>query len=157
MQKGFTLIELLVVIAIIGLFVGYLMGQALVLIFKTVLDISSLTVTFQARTIEMVEIGLFLFGTYLGTIMTLRSSDELYVSIPFVRFSASEQKRKDLILDSSVIGDARLIDLVATGVFDYQLIIPRFLIKEFYSQAEIGDEMAKSKAKKKPSRNRGRK
>jgi uncharacterized protein YacL len=135
-------------IAIIGLFFGYLMGQALVLIFKAILDISSLTVTLQPQTIEMIEIALFLFGTYLGTIMTLKASDELYVSVPFVKFSACEQKKKDLLLDSSVIGDARLIDLISTGLFDHQLIIPRFIIKEFYSQAEVGDEMAKTKAKK---------
>ncbi len=135
-------------IAIIGLFFGYLMGEALVLILKAILDISSATVLFQPQTIEMIEIALFLFGTYLGTIMTLKASDELYVSIPFIKFSPSEQKKKDLVLDSSAIVDARLIDLIATGLFDYQLVIPRFIIKEFYSQSEIGDEMSKSKAKK---------
>ena len=135
-------------IAIIGIFFGYLMGQALVLVLKAILDISSLTITLQPKTIEMIEISLFLFGTYLGTIMTLKASDELYVSIPFIKFSPSEQKKKDLLLDSSTLSDARLIDLIATGLFDHQLIIPRFLIKELYAQSEIGDEMTKSKAKK---------
>jgi len=135
-------------IAIIGIFIGYLMGQALVLIFEAILDISDLTIILPAQTIEMIEISLFLFGTYLGTIMTLKASDEFYISVPFVKFAPTSQKKKDLLLDSSVLADSRLIDLIGTGLFDHQLIIPRFLIKELYAQTELGDEIVKSKAKK---------
>lgn len=135
-------------IAVIGLFIGYLMGQALVLIFDAVLNISSLTIAIQPQVLEIIKIGFFLFGTYLGTIMTLRSSDELYISIPFVRFSQMSQKKKDLLVDSSVLSDARIIDVAATGLLDYQLVIPRFLVKELYVQSELGDEIGKSKARR---------
>ncbi|MBI3236384.1 MAG: PIN/TRAM domain-containing protein, partial [Chlamydiales bacterium] len=135
-------------IAIIGIFIGYLMGQALVLVFDAVLDISRISIVLQPETLEMIKIALFLFGTYLGTIMTLRSSDELYVSIPFVKFTPSAQKKKDLVVDASVLSDARIIDLAATGLLDHQMIIPRFIIKEMYAFSEIGDEVSKSKARR---------
>lgn len=135
-------------IAVIGLFIGYLMGQALVLIFSAILDISALSIALQPQTLEIIKIALFLFGTYLGTIMTLRSSDELYISIPFVRFSQMSQKKKDLLVDSSVLSDARIIDVASTGLLDYQLVVPRFLVKEIYVQSEVGDEIAKSKARR---------
>lgn len=135
-------------IAIIGLFFGYLMGQALLLVFEAFLEISGISTALHPQAIELIKICLFLFGTYLGTIMTLKAADELYVSIPFVKFAHTAQKKKDLILDSSALSDARLIDLIVTGLFDYQLIIPRFLIKELYAQSEIGDDLSKSKAKK---------
>jgi uncharacterized protein YacL len=135
-------------IAVIGLFIGYLMGQALVLIFNAVLDISALSISIQPQTLEIIKIAIFLFGTYLGTIMTLRSSDELYISIPFVRFSQMSQKKKDLLVDSSVLADARIIDLATTGLLDHELVIPRFLVKELYVHSEIGDELTKSKARR---------
>ena len=135
-------------IAIIGIFIGYLMGEALVLVFDAVLDISRISIVLQPQTLEMIKIALFLFGTYLGTIMTLRSSDEFYVSIPFVKFTPSAQKKKDLVVDTSVLSDARIIDLAATGLLDHQLVIPRFIIKELYAFSEIGDEVAKSKARR---------
>jgi uncharacterized protein YacL len=135
-------------IAVVGIFIGYLMGQALVLIFDAVLDISRISIIFQPQTLEIIKIALFLFGVYLGTIMTLRSSDELYVSIPFVKFSPSAQKKKDLIVDPSVLSDARIIDLAATGLLDHQLIISRFTVKELYAFSEIGDEVSKSKARR---------
>ncbi|MGE5195878.1 MAG: hypothetical protein ACM3JI_00940, partial [Anaerolineae bacterium] len=135
-------------IAIIGIFIGYLMGQALVLTFDAILEISSISITLQPQTLEIIKIALFLFGTYLGTIMTLKASDELYVSIPFVKFAPTSQKKKDLLIDVSVLSDARIIDLAATGLLDHQLIIPRFIIKDLYAQSEIGDEFSKSKAKR---------
>lgn len=135
-------------IAIIGIFIGYLMGQALLLVFEAILDISALSIVIQPQVLEMIKISLFLFGTYLGTIMTLKASDELYVSIPFIKFAPTAQKKKDLLVDSSVLSDARIIDLAATGMLDHVLIIPRFLIKELYALSEIGDEISKNKAKK---------
>lgn len=135
-------------IAIIGIFIGYLMGQALVLIFDAILDISSISIALQPQTLEIIKIALFLFGTYLGTLLTLRASDELYVSIPFVKFAPTVQKKKDLLVDSTVLSDARVIDVAATGIFDHQLVVPRFVIKELYAQSETGDEMNKAKAKR---------
>jgi uncharacterized protein YacL len=135
-------------IAIIGIFIGYLMGQALVLVFDAILDISRISIIMQPQTLEIIKIALFLFGTYLGTIMTLRASDELYVSLPFVKFSPTTEKKKDLILDSSVLSDARIIDVSTTGLLDHQLVVPRFVIKELYALAEIGDEFSKAKSRR---------
>jgi uncharacterized protein YacL len=135
-------------VAIIGIFIGYLMGQALVLTFDAVLDISSISIALQPQTLEIIKIGLFLFGTYLGAIMTLRASDELYVSIPFVKFAPSIQKKKDLLIDTSVLTDARILDVAASGIFDHQLMVPRFIMKELYAQSETGDEITKAKARR---------
>ncbi len=135
-------------IAILGVFIGYLMGQALSLIFHAILEISSIGVLLQPHTVELVKIALILFGVYLGTIMTLRSSDELYVSIPFVRFTQTSQKKKDLVVDISVLADPRIIDLASTGLLNHQLIVPRFVVKELYAQAELGDEQTRNRAKR---------
>lgn len=135
-------------IALIGIFIGYLMGQALVLVFDAISGFSSISQMLQPQTLELIKIALFLFGIYLGTLMTLRASDELYISIPFVRFTQATQKKKELIVDTSVLADARIIDLAATGLLDHQLVIPRFIIKELYAQAEAGDENSKAKARR---------
>jgi uncharacterized protein YacL len=135
-------------IAIIGLFVGYLMGEALVLVLKAVLDISAASIHLQPQVLEVAKIVLFLFGVYLGTIMTIRAADELYVSVPFVKFTPTARKKKDLVIEGSVLSDARVIDLAGSGLVDHQLILPRFLVKELYMQAESSDETARHKAKR---------
>ena len=135
-------------ITVVGLFIGYLMGQALVLIFDAILDLSSISVALSSHTLEMIKIALFLFGTYLGSIMTLRSSDELYISIPFVKFAPTAQKKRDLLIDASVLADTRIIDFCSTGILDQHLVIPRFIVKELYAHAEIGTEALKAKARR---------
>ncbi|HPE84723.1 MAG TPA: TRAM domain-containing protein [Chlamydiales bacterium] len=135
-------------IAIVGLFIGYLMGQALVLVFDAILDFTRITDTFGPQTIEIIKIALFIFGLYLGTLMTLKSSDEIYVSIPFIKFAPTSQQKKELLVDASVLGDERIIDFCATGLLDHHLIIPRFVIKNLYEEAEVGDEIEKIRAKK---------
>jgi uncharacterized protein YacL len=135
-------------IAIIGLFIGYLMGQALVLIFNGIVNISALSVHLNGQFIEIIHIALFLFGTYLGTIMTLRASDEIYVSIPFVKFTPTAQKKKDILIDASVLSDTRIVDLASSGLIDHHLIVPRFVMRDLYAQAEGIDELSKEKAKR---------
>ncbi len=135
-------------VAILGLFFGYLMGQALVMILSAILKISAASIHLNAETLEVVQIALFLFGIYLGTLMTIRAADELSVSIPFLRFSPTTQKKKDLVLDGSVLADARILDLAGSGMLDHHLVLPRFLIKELYIQAESNEESQRRGAKR---------
>ena len=135
-------------VAIVGIFIGYLMGKALTFVLHGILEVSSIGTLLQPHTVELIKIAVLLFGVYLGTIMTLRASDELYVSIPFVRFTQTAQKKKDLVIDASILADPRIIDLAATGLLDHQLVLPRFIVKELYAQSETGDETTRSKAKR---------
>lgn len=134
--------------AILGIFLGYLFGKGLILLFNAFLDLSHLGLVFQPKTIEIVHISLLLLGTYLGASLILRFSDEIQVSFPFIKFSPISQRKKDLVLDTSVLHDTRIIDLALSGILDNLLIIPRFIIKELHSQAEMGDEVHKNRTRK---------
>lgn len=133
-------------IAILGIFIGYLMGQALTLVFQSIVDLTQIKSALHPQILEIIQISIFLFGIYLGSIMTLRSADEIHVSIPFVKLVPTTQKKRDLLVDSSVLADGRILDVATTGLFDQQLILPRFLIKDLYIQAEMGEEGTKTKA-----------
>lgn len=141
-------------ILIIGIFFGYFLGLGLNLIFDGILNISRSAVTGEIfenldnRVIEMIKVGFYLFGIFLGSLLTLRAADELYVSIPFVKFTPLAQKKKDIILDISVLKDVRIIDLAASGLLDSHLIIPRFIIKDLYASAETADEGRKTQARR---------
>lgn len=135
-------------IVIVGLFVGYLMGKALVLIFGSVRDMTYLNRELGPNILELIDISLFIFGTYLGTIMTLRFSDELYLVVPFVRFESKELIKKDLLLDRSVLIDTRLVDLAATGLLDGHCIIARFTAQDLYSLTEASDERLRQEGRR---------
>jgi uncharacterized protein YacL len=133
-------------IAILGLFTGYLMGQALVTIIQTAIDFGNLPIS--PATVSIVKIAVFLFAAYLGMVMTARASEELYMSIPFVRFKPTAQKKKEILIDHSVLVDSRMLDLAASGLLDNQVLLPRFILKDLYTMLESHDEESKSKARK---------
>ncbi len=133
-------------IAMIGLFFGYLMGQALVLILSASLTLGQLDPA--PEVFSLLKVMIFLFAAYLGMMMTCRAAEELHLSIPFVKFQAATQKKKDFIVDQSALLDTRLIDLAASGLIDNHLVVPRFLLKEFYANLESLDDSFKGKARR---------
>ena len=135
-------------IAIVGLFLGYLMGQALVITFNAVVDIASTTGSLSSAAIDIIRISLFLIGCYLGTILTIRFSEEIYLSIPFIRFSQSTHNKKDLILDFNVICDGRVVEFLSSGILNSGVILPKVVVKELHRQAEGADETTKSRVRK---------
>jgi len=133
-------------IATLGLFIGYLMGQAILLIFNAVLDVSVMPITSETAT--LIRIGIFLFAAYMGMVMTARASEEIYVSIPFFKFKPTNQKKKDILVDISALGDCRLIDLASSGLLDNHLVIPRFILKELNQMIDCPDESQRNRARR---------
>lgn len=129
--------------AVLGLFFGYLMGQAIVVILDGIIGPNAQTLTFMP-----VRFLVFIFSTYIGLSMTARAAGEIHMSIPFVEFKQTMLKKKDILVDISVLTDPRIIDLASSGLLDHHLIMPRFAVKELQLQLENEDEAVKSKARR---------
>ena len=91
---------------------------------------------------------IFLVTLYAGLTLIARASEEVYISIPFIKFKPTVQKKKDILLDHSILADSRLIDLAASGLLDNHLIIPRFILKEIYEMVESTQEVHKNRARR---------
>lgn len=137
--KGFMVIA-------IGLFFGYLLAEGVNLVLERTVYGTSVAMTDYS--LGFIRTGVYLFCIFLGTILTAKASEELYVSLPFVRFKPTTQKKKDIILDISILNDPRLIDLCASGIFDNHLIFPRFILKELNLQLESADESTRNRARR---------
>lgn len=133
-------------LATLGMLFGFLMGQTIWLVLQTAIDLGSLQLS--THTIGLIKLGIFLFSIYLGMSLVTKTADELYMSIPFVKFKPSYQKKKDIILDVSILTDPRIIDLATSGLLDHHLIMPCFALKELYQMADSTDETIKAKARK---------
>ncbi len=130
----------------LGLFCGFLMSQAIIFALDGLLALSPVPVAAAATGI--LHLVTYLVSLYLAMVMTARTAEELYITIPFVKFKAASQKKKDIVLDPAILTDSRIIDLAASGLVDHQLIIPRFALKELYVQLEAADENVKSRARR---------
>ena len=134
-------------IAIIGLFCGYLLAEAIMLIINSILNVDP--ALSQSALYPFCRMGVFLLCTYLGMVTASRASDEIYVSIPFIKLKPTSHKQKDLILDMSALMDSRMIDLATSGLLDHQLVMPRFIVNELTAQIESSpDETIKARGRR---------
>jgi len=78
---------------------------------------------------------------YLGMIVAIRGRDEFNLIIPYVKFKRQDQAQENILLDTSVIIDGRIIDLCQTKFIEGRLVIPRFVLKELQQIADSSDAL----------------
>lgn len=134
-------------ITLIGLVFGFMIGQVFLTILTNVLDASLFDLS-QTSALFL-KIALFLTCAYLGMLITLRASEQTLLNLPFLKNQGKGSgNKRDLILDSSILADSRLIDIASSGLLDQQIVIPRFVLNDLYAQADSVDEQTKAKAKR---------
>lgn len=122
----------------IGVFFGTLLGNAVQSLLGAVLNSTSLTL--PSETSILFNAFIYLASTYVAVILTARASQEIYVSVPFLRFKPTAPAKRDILLDSSVLQDPRLIDLAVSGLLDNLAILPRFVVVELQDISEESDD-----------------
>ncbi len=132
--------------ALLGLCVGLIMAEAIFFLLNTVLELSAAGVS--PENMKLLRSAIYLFSIYVSMIMVARAAEELHVSLPFIKLKPTSHKKKDILLDASILHDSRIIDLASSGLLDHHLIIPRFIIKELTAQSESEEESVKTKARR---------
>ena len=103
-------------------------------------------ITEQTRDGLQLIIGMVL--CYLSVSLLIQTRDDFRFIIPYVEFSKDVKGLKPYILDTSVIIDGRIADVVETKVLDSQLIIPRFVLTELQSIADSSDRLRRSRGRR---------
>ena len=126
--------------ATFGLFLGLLASKLLLasgLLYRTPLDVQWL-------------ISLTTYATfgYVGMMLAMRSNrDEFALIIPYIRFRDQSPHDMPILVDSNIIIDGRLSELVATGFLSRTLIIPRFILEELQTLADSSDPARREKGR----------
>jgi uncharacterized protein YacL len=95
-------------------------------------------------------IGLVVYATfgYIGMMLAVRSNrDEFALIIPYVRFREESANDAPILVDSNVIIDGRLPEIIATGFLPNSLIIPRFILDELQMLADSHDPAKREKGR----------
>jgi len=85
---------------------------------------------------------------YMCISMLLQTRDDFRFIIPYVEFSKEVKGVKPYLLDTSVVIDGRIADLVETAVFDNQLVMPRFVLAELQAIADSSDRLRRSRGRR---------
>lgn len=99
----------------------------------------------RPETENFVRILVYYLFSYLGINVALRYSGKWEV---IIGAGSIEARKAPLIVDSNVIIDGRLSDIVQTGFLDYQLIVPQFVIKELQVIADSADDNKRQRGRR---------
>ena len=126
---------------VIGLFLTYVVGFSLEpLFFNPSFE------TGGTKNAVMLVLGVAL--CYCCISLLLQTRDDFRFIIPYVEFSKEVKGIKPYVLDTSVVIDGRIADLVETNVFDNQLVMPRFVLAELQAIADSSDKLRRSRGRR---------
>jgi uncharacterized protein YacL len=120
---------------LVGLLMTYILGLALI---PLPLD--------KYRNPVQLVLGLVLSYTCISLLM--QTQGDFRFIIPYVEFSKEVKGLKPCILDTSVVIDGRIADVVETHVFDGQLIMPKFVIAELQGIADSSDRLRRVRGRR---------
>ncbi|MCA9260665.1 MAG: PIN domain-containing protein, partial [Planctomycetales bacterium] len=91
-------------------------------------------------------IGPVLCYACISTLMQTR--DDFRFIIPYVEFAREIKGLRPYILDTSVVIDGRIADVVETRIVDNQLIMPQFVIAELQAIADSSDKLRRARGRR---------
>ena len=134
---------------IIGLFLAYVLGLALNPLFPSEGELSSTAdIVYYAKLERAVQLILASALCYICISLLMQTRHDFRFLIPYVEFSKEIKGRRPYILDTSVIIDGRIADVVEAKIFDTQLVIPRFVIGELQAIADSSDRLRRSRGRR---------
>ncbi len=139
MLKGFSLRAFSA--ATFGLGLGFLIAL--------LIDHSELFAFAPENTRWLIRLGLFLSFGYIGMILAMRSNKEDFsLIIPYVRFASQNKPENLILLDTSVIIDGRIADLIESNFVEGLIIVPRFVLRELQYVADSNDPIRRVRGRR---------
>lgn len=131
---------------VVGLFLTYVVDLALTPLFGpkagTLGGISAESL--RALVVSFAGISL----CYGCISMLWQTRDDFRFVIPYVEFSKDVKGSKPYVLDTSVVIDGRIADIIETGIIDNQLVMPRFVLAELQGIADSSDKMRRARGRR---------
>ncbi|HUE37147.1 MAG TPA: PIN domain-containing protein [Candidatus Acidoferrum sp.] len=124
---------------------GLLLGICVALL----IDNSGLFENAEPEQRWLIRMGLFLGFSYIGIILAMRSNKEDFsLIIPYVRFRPQNQPDSLILLDTSVIIDGRVADLIEAHFLEGLIVVPRFVLKEIQQIADSTDPIKRARGRR---------
>lgn len=135
---------------LIGLFLTYIVSLALAPFFDAYASnfrpSSGAVSPDVVRSVSLPLAGLVI--CYFCISVLWQTKDDFRFIIPYVEFSKEAKGIKPYILDTSVIIDGRIADIVETGVIDNPLVMPNFVLAELQNIADSSDKLRRARGRR---------
>jgi uncharacterized protein YacL len=120
----------------VGLVIAYILGSAL------------FWVDFDNAGVRFLHGLIIIVLPYLGVVLGARRGEWLEPAKFLSLFRAARPQQRYRVLDTSVIIDGRVADIVETGFLDGTLVVPRFVLQELQHVADSPDPLRRNRGRR---------
>ena len=139
MLKGFSLRAFSA--ATFGLMLGTIVAW--------MIDSTELFIFADEKTRWVLRLSLFLGFGYVGMILAIRSNKEDFaLLIPYIRFRSTNRPDNIVVLDTSVIIDGRIADLIEGRFIEGVIVVPKFVLHELQYIADSADAIRRARGRR---------
>jgi len=122
----------------LGIFAAYIVSLILA---RAIPNVSS--------TLSFLELVLLLWMAYIGLVVGASKGEMLNLGALGGLFGGEQSSGQSFkILDTSVIIDGRIADIVETGFMDGTLVIPQFVLRELQLVADSADSLKRNRGRR---------
>ena len=132
-----------------GVFFGIVAGVVAAVALSYLLDRLAEAYEVQgSRIISSIKILIGIAAVYLSVSIVLQTQDQFRLVIPYVEFARQIRGPRPLLLDTSALIDARILDLGRTGLLQTPIMVPRFVVDELQSLADSQDRLKRGRGRR---------
>jgi len=91
--------------------------------------------------------ALIVIYCYLGIAFIYKSRDRFNFIVPYVEFRPEQKGVRPIVMDTSVIIDGRLPEILACKVLEGPLIVPNVVLQELHKIADAGDKLRRDRGR----------
>ncbi len=130
---------------ITSVYFGLIIGLFLTFVLKTAFSIA-LSAESAFTPWALLILGMVLCYTCISILM--QTKDDFRFIIPYVEFAKEIKGLKPYVLDTSVVIDGRIADVIETRIVDNQIIMPQFVVAELQAIADSSDRLRRGRGRR---------
>lgn len=130
---------------LLAILVGLTLGLIVASLFSYGLSKVSM---FQPAMVSFVPLIIYIICIYLGIVMALKKKDEFTGIKGFISGKTDKGATSVKILDTSVIIDGRIAEILDLGFLEGELIVPKFVLYELQMIADSPDAIKRNRGRR---------
>ncbi len=134
-----------------GMMLGLMSGLILAVAMGFVIDLIAESWSLNQGNTHIIGTVKILLGIalcYLGITTVIQTQDDFRLVIPYVEFAKQMRGVRPLLLDTSAIIDARIVEVVQTNISQAPIIIPQFVLAELQRLADSADKLKRARGRR---------
>jgi uncharacterized protein YacL len=100
------------------------------------------------HTVQLIKFLLGAASVFLCVTIVMQTKDDFRFIVPYVEFAKQTKGARPMVLDTSVIIDGRITDIVNTKILRNELIVPRFVLAELQTIADSQDKLKRNRGRR---------